>query len=458
MIEKKIIRKNHKDFTKYQEFIVSNIAYSGLHFTRKNNNEIVWVAPKVTKDGKLRDIWWQEKAKKLSIEIKAGFYVKVAVSIHPTKKHTCQICGKSLRIEYVYPNSNTLKKINNTFETDLKAFDKDIFEIIDSILGKLNDWKEIFNISKITEINTYQKLKKYLQTTQVDKSSKSFFSPGVMSNAPDRYDGFHSDGNCCRSQSDKGRHKENMQRYGQDRRVYENWADGDWKKADRLMSMFRKFGLSADHIGPISLGFCHRPKFHPLTKEQNSAKNNRMSLADVKILIADEKKGEQVVSWHSQYIWDFLKNKVKNDADAVKLSTIMRKNLHWVLTIFSLIEEKGYRDFLMQFLNLDYSNYDYKFPDFKDDGTFTEVVTIEKKGKNQENNQKRYIRIAFESLEEYKNKENRRVADFKHTEITEKLEVLFTFLKKNKNSLAKVQLNEILEIITKELTSNWEIN
>ena len=47
-----------------------------------------------------------------------------------------------------------------------------------------------------------------------------------------------------------------LTRYGQDRRVYENWADGDWKMADRLMSLFRKNGISADHIGPISLGFC----------------------------------------------------------------------------------------------------------------------------------------------------------------------------------------------------------
>ena len=43
--------------------------------------------------------------------------------------------------------------------------------------------------------------------------------------------------------------------------------------ADRLMSEFRKHNISADHIGPISLGFCHRPKFHPLSKSDNSAKN-----------------------------------------------------------------------------------------------------------------------------------------------------------------------------------------
>ena len=98
--------------------------------------------------------------------------------------------------------------------------------------------------------------------------------------------------------------------------------------ADRLMSYFRKYGLSADHIGPISLGFAHRPKFHPLTKEANSAKNNRMSLNDVNVLIEDESKGDVVISWHSSYIWDKFKGSVKTDNDAVKLSDLMLSLIH----------------------------------------------------------------------------------------------------------------------------------
>jgi len=451
-----ISRKNHPNFTEYQEFIVAHENYKGLHFRRKENNEIVWVAPKVTHDGKLRDIWWKDKAKKLKIEIKVGFYVKVAVIIHPTKIHTCQICSKSLRVEYVYPNANTLKKINQIFNADFQSFNKDIFEIIEAIPSELENWKIVFNLSKNEQITDYQGLKKWLQTEQVDKSSKSFLSPGVMSNAPDRYDGFHSDGNCCRSKSDKGRHKENMQRYGQDRRVYENWADGDWKQADRLMSMFRSVGLSADHIGLISLGFCHRPKFHSLTREENSAKNNRMSFDDVKVLITDENSGEQVISWHSKYLWDSLKNKVQNDNDALKLSKFMRQNLHYILGIFSLIYEQDFKEFLMQFLNLEYSNYDYKFPDFQPDGTFIETIKTEKKGKNQENNKERYIRVAFESLENYKNKKNRRVSELNNLEISENLLQLFNLLKTNKQDKAKIKLQEILQTLARILTQNWE--
>lgn len=455
-MSEEISRKNHPNFTQYQEFIVSHSNYKGLHFKRKENNEIVWVAPKVTADGQLRDSWWHEKAKELGIEVKAGFYAKVAVIIHPTKRHTCQICGRSLRVEYVYPNANTLKSINQIFLTDFQAFENDIFEIIATLPDELEKWKGIFKLAKNNKIADYQKIISWVQVEQVNKGSKSFLSPGVMSNAPDRYDGFHSDGNCCRSKSDKGRHKSNLQRYGQDRRVYENWADGDWKQADRLMSMFRQFGLSADHIGPISLGFCHRPKFHPLTKEENAAKNNRMSLNDVSVLISDEKNGEQVVSWHSKYLWDFLKNKIKNDIDAVKLSVLMRKNLHWILTILSMIEERGFRKFLIQFLNLDYSNYDYKFSDFQPDGSFLAIVKIEKKGRNQENNKDRYIRVAFESLEGYKTKDNRRVDYWKNAQIEVNLEQLLVLLNENKTAEAKDKLHEILQMFTVELTQNWE--
>jgi len=450
-----ISRENHANFTAYQEFIVNHPNYAGLHYKRKDDNSIAWVAFKKSKDGKLRDIWWRNKAQEFGFPLNAGFYVKVAVLIHPTKKHVCQICGKSLSVFYVYPKKTLLEKINKELNCNFIAFEKDIFEIIDSSQFDLNKWKIVFNIQRLTNVNDKDSLKDWLKTNHVDISSKSFLSPGVMSNAPDRFDGFHSDGNCCRSKSDKGRHKENLQRYGQDRRVYENWADGDWKQADRLMSMFRKFNLSADHIGPISLGFCHRPKFAPLTKEENSAKNNRMSFSDVQILIADEKNGEQVISWHSKYIWDSLKNRVSNDDEAVKLSAILRRNLHWVLTIFSMLDEHGFRDFLMQFLNLEYSNFDYKFPDFEPDN-IGRIVQISKKGKNQENNKERYIRVAFESLEDYKNKSNRRVSEWNNTEIDNQINQLFAKIKANDNEKALKHLHLILQNLANQLTQLWE--
>lgn len=68
---------------------------------------------------------------------------------------------------------------------------------------------------------------------------RGFLSPGVMSNPPDRFDGFHSFNRCCRESSDPGRSKENLQSYSTDRRVFEYWVDGDWVAADHLMGLIR---------------------------------------------------------------------------------------------------------------------------------------------------------------------------------------------------------------------------
>ena len=60
--------------------------------------------------------------------------------------------------------------------------------------------------------------------------------------------------------------------------------------------------MTAYHIGLLSLGFCHSKHFKPMCRKCNSAKNNRFTKADVGTLIALERQGEQVVSWHSKYI------------------------------------------------------------------------------------------------------------------------------------------------------------
>jgi len=59
--------------------------------------------------------------------------------------------------------------------------------------------------------------------------------------------------------------------------------------------------ITADHVGPISLGFAHTPYFVPLCSPCNSSKNNRMSLADVKRLIVLEQRGVTVVSWQAKF-------------------------------------------------------------------------------------------------------------------------------------------------------------
>lgn len=268
--------------------------------------------------------------------------------------------------------------------------------------------------------DSVDKLISIVKSELIDKES-GFFSPGVMCNPPDRYNGFHSYALCCRKLKDTGRHDENMKTYTQDRRAYEDWSDGDYNLANRLMGEFHKQPpmvcpecgnfepMSADHIGPISLGFCHSKYFAPMCKSCNSAKNNRFTKSDVDKLIALEKNGHQVVSWHSKYIWDIIKNKINNDVDAKLASSIMAKCHQNILNIFAIIHKKTGEEFLSRYLHPEYSMIDYRFENF-DLQHLDRMVIIANPldSKNKRNNQERYVRIAFESLDEFLTKDNRR--------------------------------------------------
>ena len=285
-----------------------------------------------------------------------------------------------------------------------------------------------------------------------------------MSNPPDRFDGFHTYNACCRSKEDKGRHKSNLARYSQDRRAYENWAEGNWNLSNRLMGEFKRFQekvicpgcgetrkMTADHIGPISLGFTHGPKFNPLCNSCNSGKNNRMNYDDIKCLIEDEKKGSKIISWHSKEVWDNLKNKIKNESDALKLSKIMREHLHNILFLFALIYSEGYQGFLKSFLNPSYSFVDYKFKDFHP-LKLNELKILKKPldNKNKKKNAERYLRISFESLEQYASKENRRVKILESKKVNILVKKLFNYLSKGQIGLARATLKEIVREFSNE--------
>jgi Alw26I/Eco31I/Esp3I family type II restriction endonuclease len=278
-----------------------------------------------------------------------------------------------------------------------------------------------------------------------------------MSNAPDRFDGYHTYNLCCRSVQDTGRHKSNLNRYGEDRRVYENWSDGDWKAASWLMKIFNRHGLSPDHIGPLSLGFAHRPKFNPLTRAQNSAKNNRMSFSDIKLLLDDEKKGEIVVSGHSKYIWDKLKSSIKNDQDALKLSKLMRLHLHQILTILSEIHKRGYKAFLVRyFLHPEYANYSIEFLGFDpSNGSYKEMIKKIGTKKQYSNNAKRYIRKSFDVLKKYRIVKKRNTKIITSSEIKSSMEAFFQLLKAGKEKEARKKLDLVFSIIGDKLTKNF---
>jgi len=381
----------HSKFKEYMKFIVNHPRYKGMPFLYKKDGEIRWIVARSSEKGLARLKWWDNKRKELGIKKEGPWISKTARAIHPLGEKPCQICGKILKLDYIYPNK------------------------------------------------------------------KGGLSPGAMSNAPDRLDGYHSYNLCCRSKQDTGRHKSNLARYGEDRRAYENWSDGDWKAASWLMKEFQKHGVSPDHLGPISLGFKHRPKFRPLTQSANSARNNRMTYEDVSLLIKDE-KDEEVISAHSKALWNLLKNCVKKDDDALRLSKLMRENMHFILSIFSYVAERGHKNFLIKnFLHPEYANYSIMFDGFDPKtGYYKEMIKTEGNKKQYKNNAIRYIRISFESLLQYSTKKNRHLKKWMTDEMEEDLSQIVNLLKSKDEKTALKKLNELFELVAKNLATKFK--
>jgi len=177
-----------------------------------------------------------------------------------------------------------------------------------------------------------------------------------------------------------------------------------------------------------------------------------MTLFDVQTLLKDEKKREKVISWHSKYLWNLLKNKVKNSEDAKKLSNLMRKNMHYVLKILYKIHKGGYNSFLIKnFLNLKYAYYSVSFEKFNPKtGTYSKMIKKKGSKKQYENSSKRYVRKSLLSLEKYASKKNRKMSNWHDKDIDEGVEKITSLLKSKKEKEAKKQLFSVLkELATK---------
>lgn len=448
-------RKWHPNFIKYVNFIINHPNYYWLFVEKKEDWIPKWVVAWKSENWLKRRAWWDKRCNEHWIKIEAWCYAKIALLNHPTQKHTCQICWKELSIKYIYPNKRSLTFINKSFNLNIDPFTLDIYEIINNIKNNsifLSKFQILFKKDKFT---SYDELLNIVNK-YVLNWDKWYFSPWAMSNSPDRFDWYHSDWACCRHESDKWRHKDNLQRYTQDRRVYENWVEWDWKKADRLMAMFAKSWVSADHIWPISLWFCHRPKFTPMSKEDNSSKWNRMSFNDVKILIEDEKT-EKVMSWYWEYLWDNLKNKVIDDKGAKKLSDLLSKNTQISLNILSIIHKEWYSDFLIKtYLYPDYSFFDHRIIWFNpEDWTYENIETKEVNRQEQHNNVQRYIRIALETLEIYSEKENRKNIKYIQNIDHWIIKKIFLMLDNKDYKNADLEVRELVKYIWKELIKEW---
>ena len=460
--------QSHPNFEKYVELIVNHPNYNGLYYERDEKDKVKWVVTGKSPIGQLRQSWWDKQCANRNITIQKGCYARLARLIHPTGIHVCQCCGKGRSIFYEYPTKTTVNILNRILgcninkDSDQERAERTIREIIEEwcdSMAKAEALANAFGLQKPKDINDLIEL---IYSEMVEKESARF-SPGVMCNPPDRFNGFHSYALCCRTRFDTGRHTENMQTYGQDRRAYEDWSDGNFNLANRLMGEFRKQPpmvcpncgnirkMSADHIGPISLGFCHSRNFAPMCSGCNSSKNNCLTKNDVDRLIRIEESGEQVISWHSQAIWDAVKHTIKNDADAKFASSIMAKCHQNVLNIFSIIYKKTGNVFLRRYLHPEHSLVDYRFEDV--DLLHLEklkIISTPLDSKNKRKNQERYVRIAFESLEEFSNKTNRKNY-FLIEENSKELDPIIAAIKSEEHDKADSLLRQLIQNISNSI-------
>lgn len=438
--------QSDKEFERYEEEIVSNPAFAGMPDLRYPDGRIQWEAPSNRRGGGFRDshdkryAWWRNKAEEIGISTSEDHWIsKVAKRIRPTKKRPCKICGRIMDIRYCYLNSSFMQAVRklayvgNELEMDECTNILDFVVEFEERYGAegLEDLRKILRCKAVEDVPMFEDIEaciRWLQNVYIP-AEPSRLSPGSMSNAPDRLDGFHTYNRCCRHIADKGRSKANLASYSTDRRAFEYWVDGNWVTANKTMGLFRSdpevrkidcFNsgngsnhpkpCAADHIGPISLGFAHRPEFQPLCTPCNSAKNNRMYLTDVEKLIASENKGERVTSWYAQPIWDRLKSRVKTQEDAAKLTRAMRDNRHNAMKLLGLLLERCRYAFLTTFLSLEYANSTYTLSGWTLDGNVTLRATFDEKPSELEYSRiqkARRTRIAFLALREYAGKDNR---------------------------------------------------
>lgn len=484
-------------FLQYEEEIVNDPVYAGMPDLRHDDGTIQWEAPSNRGSGVFqfshdkRYQWWINKASEVGINTSEDKWIsKVAKKIHPTKLHPCKVCGRIMDIRYCYLSANFMKRVKKLPFYDEQVDMDEITHITDFIASFTDTYgdkaydalPELLKCSQVKSIPTLphdlSSWTDWINSEYIPKEP-SMLGPGAMSNAPDRLDGFHTYDRCCRPTADKGRSKENLASYSTDRSAFENWSDGNWIQANKLMGYinsnselkkqqcanhstgsFHPRPCSADHIGPISLGFSHRPEFQLLCKPCNSAKNNRMYYSDVQHLISVEEGGSTVTTWYAAPIWQRCKQKVYDKESALKLSRIMRDNRNIAMMLLADFVKHDEFLFLLTLLNLNYADYDYEI----DPATLNvnnQIVTVQFISKPSTlryvNIQKiRKIRVAFSSLIDYANKENRNGFMYTNDEIEHLKQQAFSTLS-SVNTFLSNKNKDLKSAISNEATTDTDL-
>ena len=405
------------DFLTYMEFIASHENYKGLPIERKRDGKLAWIVFGKGKIGQARKRWAEGIARDLGMTVQPGVYAQVMREIHPLKKHICQICGSSMSIYYHYPSVNFLKSLYREFGLEFKECDH-ISDIWDQIKESdvADERIRLFFERKfeLPEINNKSK-KDIIEMCErkCREDGRALLSPGAMSNFPDRFDGFHTYNRCCRTEQDKGRSRENLKSYTKNRRAYEYWSDGNLHAANMFMGSQHFAGVSADHIGPISLGFVHDPRYlRPMSSSDNSTKRDRLLVEDIEEILAVEAKTSiYPMSWYSTSIWEFIKENYAKHPEFVPsvYRDMLKQNMSNFMYMLQIIaDHPGGTHFLLEEL-IDSKKTDFLFAyEFDKSGNIT-MTTNRNFTERNINEFTRFKRIALEAVSDYASKENRNI-------------------------------------------------
>lgn len=415
-------RENSEAFLQYQSNILNHPNYDGLEYGGS------WVRPGKSEVGQLRKAWADAKIEELSIS-GSGIYAKVMYELHPYKAKPCQTCGKIMSLNYVYPHKNLQKILLSKFP---ELANKDIALLEIEKISELitNENKSLFNEvlserlkgNHNPEASTSELICLLIEQS---KQMRSNLGPGAMSNFPDRYDGFHSYNLCCRSKEDTGRHASNLKTYSTDRRAYENWSDGNHRAANQLMGnqVFLNTGLSADHLGPVSLGFVHDPRFMvAIPISDNSSKRDRLILKDLKtVILREQREGIDAASWYCKIIWQRMKENIskgiiKSDEDLLIYYGILQKNKIIFFSILNaILESENGLEYLEKTLKTRFKvfhghGYDYVFEINSQSPLFGKIISATKRNSTDRSTGEvdRFIRVSLEAIKSYAQKDNRR--------------------------------------------------
>tara|TARA_B100000212_G_scaffold340441_1_gene321041 strand:+ start:65 stop:1492 length:1428 start_codon:yes stop_codon:yes gene_type:complete len=411
----------HPNYVRYMEDLILKSPYNTIP-DLKNNGRINWQVSsgKTTsffKSYEKRWEWWKIKADALKLIGEGNSnerFTNAARLLHPTKFKPCRLCGEEKCIGYYYFNKNALKKLDKKYGLKINYLDS----VEDLFKKETRTFLQIFPDFSEKENKFFQNFEKFIYL------KNPLLSPGYMGNPPDRLDGFHDYCVSCRKKNDPGRSDQNMKMYNLDRRTFEYWVQGNWKKADQLYnsagsgecSICKKLvpKISPDHVGPLSCGFKHLAFFSPLCNKCNSSKNRRMRCEDVeKLCDYENKKHINVASVQIKTYWDHYKVRIKNDAESVFLSNRLRLIQHFWLMLLGKLTLKKDHDFLMDLINFDCVNYNYSFVGLDKSNLtydYSQKEVVDSKLRSMQ--EKRICRIAFDSVKDYLIKDNRKITDF----------------------------------------------